>query len=235
MNMKLLPVMAAMVWMGLMASARADTVLFDNGAAGTTSATIAADSNGEVPFSPEGNVFTPTVGGTVTEINFAGEYGFNDPLDDNFTLSLYSTISGAPTTSTLLGTSTLTNFSRTDSGILLGDGFNLYDYSGTLNSPFTLDAGTPYYLGIADTTAIPGYPAPGGVGVFYLAESVSPGSANALYSLGNSEVGNHFFGPTDFPVAFELSGTAAPEPSTWALLLGGLSGLAFWRLRTRQG
>jgi len=53
-------------------------------------------------------------------------------------------------------------------------------------------------------------------------------SGSTLY--GTTATGGANGGGTVF--AYDLQ--SAPEPSTWALCLGGLGLLAFWRLRTRR-
>jgi hypothetical protein len=181
-------------------------ILFNNGAADLTNTTetFNADEGGLV-----GDIFTPNLGGTATTINFAGLY-FNSntlPTSNDFTLSLYSVSAGAPVT--LISTSTLSGVSET----LIGTGgldlaYNIYEFSGTLNTPFSLNAGTEYYLGISDTTS----PNEG----FNLAYSA--GSATSLY-LG--EVGyNEFESVPGNAVSFALSGSEAADTPTmppWGL------------------
>src|SRR5260221_4054162 len=119
-------------------SASAQIVLFDNGPAA-----LGADGKGDYAdtgnfYSMAGDVFTASLSGTANYVVFAGlYYGGTTPTTDSFVLNLYSTSSGAP--DTLISTSTLPSFSRT----VLGSGASetIYQFSGLLQTPFTIAAG----------------------------------------------------------------------------------------------
>jgi probable HAF family extracellular repeat protein len=64
---------------------------------------------------------------------------------------------------------------------------------------------------------------------------VSLEDATAINNSGQiAGYGTYWNGTTDQTEAFLLDPVAAPEPSTWAMMLGGLGLLAFWRWRTRR-
>jgi len=197
-------------------------VLYTNGAPDLTNTgeTFNADNN-LIVRDMVGDVFTPTASGTANTVNFAGLYFSSNtvPTSDTFTITLYSVSAGAP--NTLLDTSTLSGETRTPVGAggLDGD-YTVYDFSGTLNTTFSLSTGTSYYLGIADATSP--YE---GFNVAY-----SDGSATSLYQ-GVVGVGN-FESDPGHALSFSLN--AVPEPTTAPLLLGGLGLLAFWHRRTRR-
>ena len=195
-------------------SARAQ-VLFNNGSASSSSATIYFADTGYT-FYEAGNIFTPSLSGTANTVDFFGAYYENNVPSDNFTLTLDATSAGAP--GAQIATSTLTDLSRTAVGTVAG--VTLYSYSATLNTPLTLSSSSSYFLGFTDATSPYGW--------FGIATTTFPGSATSEYSIESSGPIN----ATGISLAFELSDTqAAPEPSTYALLLGGLGLLAFMRTR----
>ena len=169
-------------------------------------------------FRWQGNIFSPVTSGTVTQVDFAGSYGeYTNPgpiptTTNSFTLSLYSVSAGAP--GTLIATSLLSNVNRVDTHSILGGFYELFDFSGIVNTPFSLTAGNSYYLGFSDSTSP--------YGDFAIAETASPGPATTeatLYKPSNS-----FHTETGVSLSFELNST--PEPSTLAFLFGGL-GIVF--------
>jgi hypothetical protein len=216
--------------------ARAQTILFVNatpdlgadGAAGEF-----ADTGNASGYYAAGDVFTPTVAGTVGTISFAGFYYNNGTPTaqpaDSFTIYLYSVTAGtmgAPDApNALISQATLSH--ETSSLIATStNGFPIYQYSGDLTTatPFTLNTSTEYYIGIGDTTTpfvdfsldfALNYIGPATDG-WQLASPTSPAG-------GNSPIG--------FPAPFYFS-LVAPEPSTGAMLLGGLSLLGARRWRT---
>jgi MYXO-CTERM domain-containing protein len=205
-------------------SAQADD-LFNNGApqvSGVHAAGFLADAG--YNFDEAGNVFTPTESGTVDDINFAGYYFLDQsgtPTTDSFTVSLYATSSDQPTT--LIATSALSGLVRTGLGSS-SDGYTIYSFTGSLATPLTISSSDTYYLGITDAT--------NPTEDFTVDDTASPGLSNIEKSFDVSA--GTFIGGDGF-ISFDLVGTAAvPEPFTWALLLGGLGLLAFWRTRTRQ-
>jgi len=193
-------------------------VLFNNGL--TVGSGGVFDDPGATTFTEEGNIFTPTLSGTATTVVFNGAYLDNPAVlpTDNFTLSLY-TGAGSPTGTPV--TSTLSGLTRTAIGSN-GEG-TVYQYSGTLTTPFTLVTSSSYYLGFTNNDSP--------TESFVLEETASAGSATTEYG----KAGGNFTNYSPESLAFELSDTqATPEPSTWALLLGGFGLLAFVRSRTRR-
>lgn len=96
---------------------------------------------------------------------------------------------------------------------LIGNGgldisYNVYEFSGTLNTPFSLSAGTEYYLGISDTTS----PYEG----FNVAYSTGPATSLFLGEVGYDE----FESAPDNAISFALSGAEAADTPTmppWGL------------------
>jgi hypothetical protein len=160
-----------------------------------------------------GDVFTPTVGGTATNITFNGTYYDASATTDNFTLSLYSVSANTP--SELLATTTLDSTRTVDPNS--PSGYTFYNYSGSLNTPITLQANTTYYLGISNATNT------------YANWLVSTNSENPSdVSVYYYDSANDTFYGDSGQVLFTLS---APEPSSWAMLLVGLGLISYWRLR----
>jgi MYXO-CTERM domain-containing protein len=196
-------------------------VLYNNGTASSSSPNAELADTGS-SYYPDGNIFyNGNPSGTANTIDFYGIYVLNNLPTDNFTIT-FDTASGG----TILGpvsTSSLSNESRTAVG--LQDGYyTLYHYVATLNTPISLDHGSSYYLGFTDATSP--------YGGFALAQTTTPGPATIQAYYANN-TGPYYVSGRSF--AWELSNVqAAPEPSTWALLLGGLGLLAFWRTRTRR-
>ncbi|MCE0483226.1 MAG: PEP-CTERM sorting domain-containing protein [Methylacidiphilales bacterium] len=98
-----------------------------------------------------------------------------------------------------------------------------YSFTGTLDSPLNLVAGTEYYLGITDDDNP--YEKFG-----FEAETTTLGPASIAYTYAPSR--GFSYPLPGYSFDFEL--LASPEPSTWAMLLGGLGLLAFWRVRSRK-
>ena len=194
-------------------------VIFNNGAVNLTNSTETpnADFNSTTGnTNMAGNVFMPTVGGTVSTINFAGLYFTSNtvPTSDTFTLSLYAVSAGTPTT--LIGTSTLSGVSRSLVGTGGFNGANsVYEFAGTLYTPFSLSAGTSYYVGISDRT-------------FPFEEfnvAYSSGSATSLFG-GKLGLGEFESEPSG-ALSFSLSGTVVtPASDTPTIPPWGLAVLA---------
>ena len=159
-----------------------------------------------------------TLGGTstVTGVSFKGGY-FNPPSPGSitqFTIAIYADNAGQPG-------SALSTFSVPgnggESGCASVGGSLACDYNVAVN--FNAAAGTQYWMSIVPDVAFP------------------PQWGWEFGSGGDGKAFQDFFGNRsqlagDF--AFTLTGRAAvPEPTTWALMLGGF-GLAGTALRRRQ-
>jgi hypothetical protein len=196
-------------------------VLYNNGTASSSSPNADYADTGHGDY-PDGNIFyNGNPSGTANTVDFYGIYASNNLPTDNFTIT-FDTASGG----TILGpisTSSLSNESRIAVGSLAS--YTLYHYVATLNTPLSLYTGSSYYLGFTDATAP--------YGGFALARTTTPGPATIqAYYLNNNGSPQYNSGVS---FAWELSNTqAAPEPSNWALLLGGLGLLAFWHNRARR-
>jgi hypothetical protein len=201
-------------------SASAQILLFDNGSAflasggyGSGGYGYYADA-GNPPYSPAnptysaaGDVFTPSVTGTANYVSFAGlYYGGLTPTTDSFVLSLYSTSSGSP--NSLISTSMLPSFSRT----LLGSGISqtIYQFSGLLQTPLSLTAGTSYYFGITDATN------PYRNFAVAVSAAVPPGGSTAEYSL-EAGTSSTFLATGPDALSFQLE--AVPWPKGWVLVV----------------
>ena len=200
--------------------------LFDNGTADANSPEGLYGDAG-YQYTIAGDVFTPTLSGNADTVSFEGIYTLGIPSTDNFTLGLYSTSGGAP--ATLLSSSSLSNLSRVDTGIKIqGGAFELYSFTATLDTTFTLSSGSTYFLGVTN------------------ADSPTEKFALAIADVGNltatdeysyNTATSSFVGTPGLPLTFELSQSAVvatPEPSTWATLLAGLAGLAAYQFRRKS-
>jgi hypothetical protein len=222
-------------------SARAQ-VLFNNGSGdpGVNGAQGYFADTGNPQYAA-GDVFTPILSGTANSVSFAGfYYNGGTPTtqpSDSFTIYLYSVTPGSPDApDALIGQATLSDetssvFATSNSTTPLPGNFPIYQFSGNLSvvsGSFALDTSSEYFLGISDTTnpssefamdVTPGYvgPATNGWG---LTTGTLPGDPS------NSIPG--------VPFAFSVNANFIPEPSTWALMLGGMALLAIWRVQTRR-
>jgi len=194
-------------------NAKAQTTLFDNGSPITNySGGYFADAAWQ--YYQAGNIFIPTASGIANVVDFAGTYWNGGvpvavPPSDSFTLSLYSVSSGTP--DSIIASSTLSGLTRTSLGVI--DGFTGYEFSGFLNTPFTLNSSTSYYLGISDQTT--------GGSYFSILKTAISGSATAEFSHNTNGT---FVSRTD-SLSFDLKNSAVPEPSTYALLGLGAIGM----------
>lgn len=197
-------------------------LLFDNNPEGSySSGGLGAMANNPYNVSTmAGDVFKPTLSGTATSFNFGG-YFFNDDLSHyvapnssmTFTLTLYATSGGVPTNP--IATSTLSNVTWTSS-----ETYGDYNVSGTIETPFTLDASLTYYLGLSGDTGSSDIS-------FSFMSTETPGPADVAYVMNNGVLE---LAPTEVSpsLAFSIEGTAAvPEPSSYLMVLIGLGALAF--------
>lgn len=194
----------------------AQVILFNNGS--TSSSVLGFYGADASSGTSTGDVFTPTLSGTGNVLTFAGGYTSGPPTDA-FTVELFSTNAGAP--SALLATSTLTNVTRVSLGFSEFGAFPAYQFTGTLSSPFTLSNASTYWLGITDADT----PADN----FSLLKSTT-GTATNMYTYTTPEDTFSAVSPST-PIAFSIS--SVPEPSTWVMMIGGLGGLALFRLRRK--
>jgi hypothetical protein len=202
---------------------RADEVIFDNGApqVGSVKAAGYLADSGNVTFTEAGNVFTPETSGSANQIDFAGFYLLDKsgaPPNNSFTVTLYATSSDQPTT--IISSSTVSDLGESSLGTS-SDGYTIYGFTGNLDTPFVLSTDSTYYVGISDTTT--------SYENFALDvtadQGSSPSDIEKSYDMASLPPG---FQPGDGAISFKLvaaSTVPAPEPSTWALLLAGFTGL----------
>jgi hypothetical protein len=213
-------VVALFTWLILAGTSAQAQVLYDNGSAalGVPGTGEYADT-GDPNYSMTGDVFTALNNGTAYSVDFAGVF-YNGaapgtpPATNSFVISLYSTSGGAPDTLTV--TSPLFNVSSVDLG--LGKSRTVYEFSGLLDTPFTLTAGTSYYLGISDTS--------NPYEDFAVDHTTYAGASSNGYSLGSDG-----FVSSGKALSFDL---VVPEPGEWALVALSLAGLIVarkWRSR----
>ena len=218
-------------------AARAE-ILFDNGAPdlGTANQGGAAGyfADTSLPSYAAGDIITPTHSGTADSINFAGlYYAYNGVTavaqpQDSFTVYFYSVIhSLSDKPGSLLGQTTVTDLNSSviaisgPTGVDPGQevNFPIYQYSGQLATPFTLVAGTEYFVAIGDMTKPTSY--------FSVDVTAKPGPATNGFEVTDTGV----FAEPGASLAFSLSAQAVPEPSTWILMLGGSALLVYWRAK----
>ena len=148
----------------------------------------------------------------ITSVNWDGEY-FNPPSQGTitgWTVNILADNAGAPGA---IVNPTTTSGTAAETYLDSYNGYPNFSYSITLSQPFTALAGTTYWLSVVPDTAYP------------------PQWGWAEGSGGNSSSYQDFYGDrtqNSVDMAFSLSGTAVPEPSTYiagALLLlpAGLS------------
>ncbi len=175
-----------------------------------------ASQNDPIQYGPFARVYDNFKLGTpaeITEVSWVGAFFNGTPLPiTSFEVGFYDDIAGQP--GSLLKTETfLGQAGQTDNG----DGTN--SYSVTLVSPFLAGSGTTYWVSVVPTLDFP------------------PQWGWAYSDVGDAIgfqdfLGDRFERETDF--AFELRGTAVPEPSSWALAALGLSSILAARYRQRR-
>jgi hypothetical protein len=194
-------------------------VVYDNGAGG------AAGIDNVYPSDPDNSTFAaddfiPTASATLLSVQWTGIYAYVDtpPATDSFTIVFYADAAGFP--GTVVGTFPVGNaVVRTDSGVDLFAGSDIYSYEATVNQAVTL--GTSYWLSVYNDTT---------------ADTDDNWFWGDIGGAGNSVASNNqiAWSSSDGQMDFVLEGTAVPEPGTAGLLmLGGCLGL-FGRSRRRS-
>jgi hypothetical protein len=110
------------------------------------------------------------------------------------------------------------NFNNTGNETFVGnvDGNPIYTYSETFPS-YDLAAGT-YFVSVVPDVGFPPQ--------WAWATGIGPGNAYQTF------IG--FTNPLGVSMAFDVTGSAVPEPSTWAMMLLGFAGLGFAVYRQRH-
>jgi hypothetical protein len=170
-------------------------------------------------FQQEADNFTLPPTASVVTIHWWGAYANNDIRTDNFTLRFFGDVAGNPAVMPLVDLSAV-SLTRTPTSLLDNLGDPIYEYQAALPSPVTLNQATSYYLSVVNNTP------PGGVWDWV---GSGPGTHWARQEDGTAWTASG--GTTSF--AFELLGTAVPEPPTVAILsFGSLTLLVYsWRRR----
>ena len=160
--------------------------------------------------------FKPSVSGAVTSVTWWGTYRDNSTHTDDFTFRFYNGFIPGTTPDYSAHAS---NVTRTSTGQSDGLGYDIYRYTATLSSPWSVTANTTEGFSIVNNVG--GFSS----GWAWLSSSTSGDGFNFKYreSEGASWTGSSGH------VAFQLNSSDAspvPEPSSFALLgLGGI-GLA---------
>lgn len=154
----------------------------------------------------------------IRDIHWWGTYGVTP--SDAFAINIYNDSAG--TVGSLNTAVSISSLQRTDTGLTI-NGREMYLYDAVV-SDITLTAGTTYWLGIANTS--------GGTGsnAWAWVDSANSGGNARQYSISNAAWGNS----SGKSLAFNLTNTVVPEPSTFALILLGLMGVSFVALRKKN-
>jgi len=106
---------------------------------------------------------------------------------------------------------------------------------GTVGIPYDVNlASATYGLGPGFFMLIPGDTLPPSLTLSTAGEIEGTPTMAGYYPFGIQEMPTGNVNTVDAFFDIQVLPAAAPEPSTWALLLGGLGMLAFWRMRTRR-
>jgi hypothetical protein len=155
-------------------------------------------------------------GAWVTGIRWWGTYDDDSFTEDEFSAFFYNDAGGSPPSPPIpLFASPAANLTRTATG-LTSLGATVYEYTADLTSPLLLDGGTTYYLSMFNET--------GGKTVATGWYWMGDGSGGHWQRPGSSTLWAPR--PGDPSLAFQLTGSAIPEPGSLATLGVGLVCLA---------
>jgi PEP-CTERM motif len=212
---RLAPVVAAALMVSAAGAARADVTVFTNSSGSPSfSDEMYFDVGGSGSGSPKNQVlgmpFTAGATADLADALLALSYqlGTNGPI----TLYLESNASGQP--GTILATLTQVGSIPSAAGLVT------FDYGG---APVALVSGTQYWL-------VAVQPDSSTTDRWYLSNADT--GATAYNEVGNA-TGPWTLLSDESVSAFQVDGSAVPEPSTWAMMLLGFAGLGFvgWRGR----
>ena len=95
---------------------------------------------------------------TIQSVSFPGVPWISGvvPADDNFQITIYGDLAGAPDVGNVIGTSVLTLFSRTDTGFDHNNvaGADIYRYAMNLAAPINVALGAHWVSIVSTTTAV---------------------------------------------------------------------------------
>jgi hypothetical protein len=163
-------------------------------------------------------------GATVTDVHWWGSYGEDpDPTTDDFTIRFFTDVGGSPNSAFFhevnVGPVTRGATGMTSSAWGVHDGGVVYEYSVDLPASICLDGGTTFYMSILNNTD---------------SEWGWLEDGSGLHWFRGSEGGSWSESSRQTDLAFQLTGTPIPEPTTM-LMLGGLgAGLASARKMRRK-
>lgn len=178
-----------------------------------------SDSSGTHPNQWQVENFSLGSDATIGAIEFWGMY-IPTNADDNFTIKIYADDLGLP--GGVLLTTSLSNLSKTDTGLDLFGKFDEYMYTADLTTFFDADAGTTYWLGITNDTGLAKLN-----GEWYW-ETGSGGNGGHAWS---ETAGANWALYPGHDLALVLK-TPVPAPGAIALL--GISGVVCGRSRRRK-
>lgn len=216
--------LAVVAMVGLSCSSATAAIIFNNGNPQT--APIPAQG---APFADAGNTsftqaldnFTLPAGqNTIRDLHWWGIYGSGiaNPPVDQFAINIYNDNAGGPgTLNTAVG---LINVVRTKTMQTI-TGFTMYSYDAIVSPSITLTAGTNYWLGISNGS--------GGNSWAWVQSANSGGNARQWSSASG------VYTATNKGLAFNITDTIVPEPSSVVLLAAGamLVGGGQWVRRRR--
>lgn len=213
---------ALLISASVASNASAQDIIYNAGAVSANDVAYGADAGGPV-YTANGNTFIAPSDATATTIQFTGLDYNPGTFSNSFAIRLYNATGGSP--STLLTTSTLSNVTDVIDPLNFPNANNspFQTYQGTLDTPFVLTSGASYFVDISNLTTPYGD---------WLLAVAGDSSVNSPGTFSYDSVTGSFVRTNGPPASFEL--LAAPEPSTWAMLLGGLGLLALQRFRSRR-